>query len=147
MDAMREHAPEIVSESMRGVTYAQMLKRPEVTMELLLPVLGSLIGNHAGLTAAQYRNELKSVETEIKFAGYLAQQQRSIGRMKDAEKREIPAWFDYANVSGLSREMQEKLGRVRPATIGQASGIPGVTPAALSLINIFIEIQARKQTA
>jgi tRNA uridine 5-carboxymethylaminomethyl modification enzyme len=43
--------------------------------------------------------------------------------------------------------MQEKLGRVRPATIGQASGIPGVTPAALSLINIFIEIQARKQTA
>ncbi len=148
MDALREHAPEIVSESMRGVTYAQMLKRPEVTIEILMPVLRGLIAEQtAGLTAAQYRNELKSVETEIKFAGYLAQQQRSIGRMKDAEKREIPAWFDYANVSGLSREMQEKLGRVRPATIGQASGIPGVTAAALSLINIFIEIQARKQTA
>jgi tRNA uridine 5-carboxymethylaminomethyl modification enzyme len=147
MDALREHAPEIVSESMRGVTYAQMLKRPEVTMEILLPVLRELIAGQAELTAAQYRNELKSVETEIKFAGYLAQQQRSMQRMKDAEKREIPMWFDYANVSGLSREMQEKLGRVRPQTIGQASGIPGVTPAALSLINIFIEIQARKQTA
>jgi tRNA uridine 5-carboxymethylaminomethyl modification enzyme len=148
MDALRGHAPEIVSESMRGVTYAQMLKRPEVTIEILLPVLRGLIAEPTtGLTAAQYRNELKSVETEIKFAGYLAQQQRSMQRMKDAEKREIPAWFDYADVSGLSREMQEKLGRVRPATIGQASGIPGVTPAALSLINIFIEIQARKQTA
>jgi tRNA uridine 5-carboxymethylaminomethyl modification enzyme len=148
MDALREHAPEIVSESMRGVTYVQMLKRPEVTIEILLPVLRGLIAEQtAGLTAAQYRNELKSVETEIKFAGYLAQQQRSMEKMKDAEKREIPAWFDYAAVSGLSREMQEKLGRVRPATIGQASGIPGVTAAALSLINIFIEIQARKQTA
>jgi tRNA uridine 5-carboxymethylaminomethyl modification enzyme len=147
MDALREHVPEIVSESMRGVTYAQMLKRPEVTIELLLPVLSGLIAEQLELTAAQYRNELKSVETEIKFAGYLAQQQRSMEKMKDAEKREIPAWFDYADVSGLSREMQEKLGRVRPATIGQASGIPGVTAAALTLINIFIEIQARKQTA
>jgi len=132
---------------MRGVTYAQLLKRPEVTIELLMPVLRELIAEQAELTGAQYRNELKSVETEIKFAGYLAQQQRSMEKMKVAETRLIPAWFDYADVSGLSREMQEKLGRVRPATIGQASGIPGVTAAALSLINIFIEIQARKQTA
>jgi tRNA uridine 5-carboxymethylaminomethyl modification enzyme len=54
-------------------------------------------------------------------------------------------WFDYQNVSGLSREMQEKLGRVRPQTVGQASRIPGVTPAALSLIHVYIEIQARKR--
>jgi tRNA uridine 5-carboxymethylaminomethyl modification enzyme len=147
MDALQAHAPEIVSESMRGVTYAQMMKRPEVTIEILQPVLGALISSPVDLTAAQHRNELKSVETEIKFAGYLAQQQRSMQKMKDAETRTIPAWFDYAAVSGLSREMQEKLGRVRPATIGQASGIPGVTAAALTLINIFIEIQARKQTA
>jgi tRNA uridine 5-carboxymethylaminomethyl modification enzyme len=147
MAALREHLPEMVSESMHGVTYAQLLKRPEMTIELLMPVLRGLIAAQGEMAAAQFRNELKSVETEIKFAGYLAQQQRSMQRMKDAETRAIPEWFDYAHVSGLSREMQEKLGRVRPATIGQASGIPGVTPAALSLINIFIEIQARKKTA
>ena len=92
---------------------------------------------------AHVRNEWKAVETEIKYAGYLDQQRKSIERMKGAEHRAIPAWFDYTAVSGLSREMQEKLLRVRPGTIGHASRIPGVTPAALSLINIYIEIQAR----
>jgi len=94
---------------------------------------------------AHLRNELKAVETEIKYAGYLNQQRKSIERMKSAEHRPIPAWFDYTTVSGLSREMLEKLVRVRPATIGHASRIPGVTPAALSLINIYIEIQGRQQ--
>ena len=56
----------------------------------------------------------------------------------------IPDWFDYGKVSGLSREMNEKLTRVRPQTLGQASRIPGVTPAAVSLINVYIEIQARQ---
>src|SRR6185436_3080797 len=85
--------------------------------------------------SAEVANELKSVETEVKYAGYLQQQQRAIERMKKAEQRRIPEWFDYAAVSGLSREMNEKLTRVRPRTIGQALGIPGVTPAAVSLIN------------
>jgi tRNA uridine 5-carboxymethylaminomethyl modification enzyme len=97
-----------------------------------------------GLTAS-VRNELKSVETEIKFSGYLQQQQRAIERLRKSEQRTIPAWFDYTSVSGLSREMQEKFTRVRPQTIGQALGIPGVTPAAASLINIYIEIQMRNQ--
>jgi tRNA uridine 5-carboxymethylaminomethyl modification enzyme len=89
------------------------------------------------------RNEMKTVETEIKYAGYLDQQRKSIERLKKAEQRVIPEWFDYAKVSGLSREMNEKLQRVRPRTIGQASRIPGVTPAAVSLINVYIEIQGR----
>ncbi len=99
--------------------------------------------------SAEVRNELKSVETEVKYSGYLQQQQRAIERLKKAEQRNIPDWFDYSNVSGLSREMHEKLTRVRPRTIGQALGIPGVTPAAVSLINIYIEIQAKRaaQTA
>ena len=66
-------------------------------------------------------------------------------RMKKSELHSIPEWFDYRSVSGLSREMQEKLSHVRPRTIGQASRIPGVTPAAVSLVNIFIEIQARRR--
>ena len=91
------------------------------------------------------RNELRSVETEIKYAGYLDQQARAIERLKKAEQRVIPDWFDYGEVSGLSREMREKMTRVRPLTLGQASRIPGVTPAAVSLINVYIEIQARQQ--
>ena len=95
--------------------------------------------------SAELRNELKSVETEIKYSGYLEQQQRSIERLKKAEQRAIPEWFDYAAVSGLSREMNEKLSRVRPRTIGQALNIPGVTPAAASLVNLFIDIQAKQR--
>jgi tRNA uridine 5-carboxymethylaminomethyl modification enzyme len=96
-----------------------------------------------GLSSAA-RNEMKTVETEIKYSGYLDQQRKSIERLKKAEQRTIPDWFDYTKVSGLSREMNEKLQRVRPRTLGQASRIPGVTPAAVSLINVYIEIQARR---
>ncbi len=141
-----------------GQTYAQLMKRPEVTIESLMPLLPDALGTMsdgillpvrdamlAGAVPAHMRNELKAVETEIKYAGYLDQQRKSIERMKSAEHRAIPAWFDYAAVSGLSREMQEKLVRVRPATIGHAGRISGVTPAALSLINIYIEIQGRRQ--
>ena len=91
------------------------------------------------------RNELKSVETEIKYEGYLQQQERAIERLKKAEQRHIPEWFDYKSVSGLSREMQETLVKIRPRTLGHASRIPGVTPAAVSLVNIYIEIQARRR--
>jgi len=95
--------------------------------------------------SSSHRNDLKSVETEIKYAGYLTQQQRSIDRMKKAEQRSIPDWFDYGAVSGLSREMQEKLLKIRPRTLGHAARIPGVTPAAVSLVNVYIELQARRR--
>ncbi|HYY69149.1 MAG TPA: tRNA uridine-5-carboxymethylaminomethyl(34) synthesis enzyme MnmG [Terriglobales bacterium] len=138
-----------------GASYAQLLKRPEVTIEDLVPVLRermpavfdpdhSVPSASSGVISSTIRNELKSVETEIKYAGYLQQQERAIERLKKAEQRTIPDWFDYASVSGLSREMKEKLERVRPRTIAQASRIPGVTPAAVSLINVYIEIQARR---
>jgi tRNA uridine 5-carboxymethylaminomethyl modification enzyme len=93
------------------------------------------------------RNEMKTVETEIKYAGYLDQQRRSMEKMRKAEKRVIPEWFDYAAVSGLSNEMKQTLTRVRPRTLGQASGIPGVTPAAVSLLHVYIEIQGRARVA
>jgi tRNA uridine 5-carboxymethylaminomethyl modification enzyme len=151
-----------------GQTLAQVLKRPEMQVEHLAPLLARLLpsffareepSNHQ-LTvtddhsvpatdnwrlATAVRNELKAVETEIKYAGYLDQQAKSIERLKKAEQRAIPDWFDYGKVSGLSREMNEKLTRVRPRTLGQASRIPGVTPAAVSLINVYIEIQSRLQ--
>jgi tRNA uridine 5-carboxymethylaminomethyl modification enzyme len=89
---------------------------------------------------AWVRNEMKTVETGIKFAGYLAQQQKSMDRLKREEERAIPVTFAYETVSGLSKEMVEKLTRVRPATLGQASRMAGVTPAAVSLIQCFLEI-------
>jgi tRNA uridine 5-carboxymethylaminomethyl modification enzyme len=96
---------------------------------------------------AWVRNEMKTVETEIKYAGYLQQQRKSMERLKRDEQRVIPPWFDYAACSGLSREMVETLGRVRPRTLGQASRIQGVTPAAVTLVNCFLEIQSRRRTA
>ena len=140
-----------------GQTLAQLLKRPEVAIEQLAPMLGNLApeffardGSAPPASAAvrissEVRNELKSVETEIKYEGYLLQQQRAMERLKKSEQHSIPDWFDYGSVSGLSREMQEKLTKIRPRTIGQASRIPGVTPAAVSLVNVYIEIQARRR--
>jgi len=140
----------------RGDAAAQLLKRPSVTIEQLFPVLLSrnlrnaefypwiqALAMSAPILPAWVRNELKTVETTIKFAGYLAQQQRSMARLRADEARAIPTWFDYRACSGLSREMVEKLDRVRPATLGQASRISGVTPAACSLIQVFLEIQSR----
>ena len=146
-----------------GSTLAQLLRRPEIVIEDLAPVVregyreffaeistatrteGSprRHGDTEESLSAAARNEMKTVETEIKYAGYLDQQKKSIERLKKAEQRVIPEWFDYGRVSGLSREMNEKLQRVRPRTLGQASRIPGVTPAAVSLINVYIEIQGR----
>jgi tRNA uridine 5-carboxymethylaminomethyl modification enzyme len=148
--------------SVSGQTWAQMLKRPEVTIEVLFPLLREELAaspdaatlfaewlnktekTAGGTLPAHIRNELKSVETEIKYSGYLEQQKKSIEKLKKSEERTIPGWFDYTSVSGLSREMQETLIRVRPSTIGQASRIPGVTPAALTLINVYIEIQGKR---
>ena len=149
-----EQGSAIISPAAIGQTLAQLLKRPEITIEQLTPSLRLAPDFFAALDescpkgrslAAQARNELKSVETEIKYEGYLVQQQRAMDRLKKAEQHAIPEWFDYRSVSGLSREMQEKLTRIRPRTIGQASRIPGVTPAAVSLVNVYIEIQARRR--
>src|SRR5258708_2971293 len=82
---------------------------------------------------AWVRNEMKTVETEIKYAGYLDQQRRSMEKMRKAEKRAIPGWFDYGAVSGLSSEMKETLSRGRPQTLGQPRRIAGGTPAAVTL--------------
>src|SRR5580698_4472190 len=144
-----------------GQPLAQLLKRPEIVIEQLAPVLRNVVPKFferdfspnssssavklSSELSSELRNELKSAETEIKYAGYLDQQQRAIDRLKKAEQRRIPDWFDYQAVSGLSREMQEKLGNVVPQTLGQASRIPGVTPAAVSLINVYIEIQGRRR--
>jgi tRNA uridine 5-carboxymethylaminomethyl modification enzyme len=90
------------------------------------------------------REEARRIETDFKYEGYLQQQEKQMEHMKRAESRRIPDWFDYKKVSGLSREVTEKLTKVRPLTLGQASRIPGITPAAVSLVNCYIEIFQRR---
>jgi tRNA uridine 5-carboxymethylaminomethyl modification enzyme len=138
-----------------GQPLAQMLKRPEIRIEYLAESLRQVAPEFFGRQdsasqaptslPSEVRNELKSVETEIKYEGYLQQQNRAIERLKKSEQRNIPDWFDYWSISGLSREMQEKLSKIKPRTIGHASRIPGVTPAAVSLVNVYIEIQAKRR--
>jgi tRNA uridine 5-carboxymethylaminomethyl modification enzyme len=158
---LQQHVPALSARlgNVTGQTYAQLLKRPEVTIEALTPLLRAYVVETAEdetyallrpLLAQEHltaraRNELRSTETAVKYSGYLDQQRKSIEKLKRAEERTIPAWFNYKTVSGLSREMQEKLQRVCPQTLGQASRIPGVTPAALTLINVYIGIQGKQQ--
>ncbi len=131
----------------RGLAFADLLRRPEIPLAGMWPVLSPLLGDplygpwlaaQTPVELGQRRVELKAVETEIKYAGYLDQQRRSIEKLHAAEGRPIPAEFEYRGVSGLSKELQEKLDRVRPSTIGQASRIPGVTPAALTILSVLV---------
>jgi len=171
--------------STAGQTWAQLLKRPEVTIEAVLGAMSETLAEEplvaeylraipdrafpplaqkqerakdgaptvdsgdgkAAFGTAVVRNEARAVETEIKFAGYLEQQKKSIEKLKAAESVTIPDWIEYGTISGLSREMRETLERVRPITIGQASRLPGVTPAALSLVHISIRLQGNKRAS
>jgi tRNA uridine 5-carboxymethylaminomethyl modification enzyme len=83
--------------------------------------------------------DLASVETEFKYEGYLRRQIASIERVKRQDDRAIPSQFPFAMVPGLSREMVQRLDEIRPATIGQASRIPGVTPAAIAVVAAYID--------
>jgi tRNA uridine 5-carboxymethylaminomethyl modification enzyme len=157
--ALAAHAPELAGlTAVSGLTWAQLLKRPEVTIEPVMramaddlkkdPLLAEFVTRHEDdpVARAAFRNEARAVETEIKFAGYLDQQKKSIEKLKAAESVSIPEWLEYGTISGLSREMRETLERVRPQTIGQASRIPGVTPAALSLVHVSIRLQGARRT-
>src|SRR5205807_67905 len=126
-----------------GQSCAQLLKRPEVIIEHLVPVLRELnpafferngfSSSSVVSLSSEVRNEPKSLETEVKYAGYLQQQQRAIERLKKAEQRTIPERFDYRSVRGLSHEQQEKLVKVRPRTMANDTPIPVVPPPAILL--------------
>jgi tRNA uridine 5-carboxymethylaminomethyl modification enzyme len=132
-----------------------VLKRPEVGIEAVLAAMHEALMAEPLLAEwaatpdrdAEARSAARAVETEIKFAGYLEQQKKSIAKLKAAEGVAIPEWVDYGAISGLSREMREKLERVRPGTIGQASRISGVTPAALGLVHVSIRLQGARRLA
>jgi tRNA uridine 5-carboxymethylaminomethyl modification enzyme len=116
-------------------TLAEWLRRPEARIRQLSGAWLAAVGTPAC-------GVLESLETELKYAGYIAQQHRQVERLKDSERRQIPADFCYTDIPGLSTEVQQKLSRVRPVTLGQASRIPGVTPAAIAVLDVYLRLDA-----
>jgi tRNA uridine 5-carboxymethylaminomethyl modification enzyme len=111
----------------------QWLKRPESSISTLSDEIRKALGEEP------IRGLLQTIETETKYEGYIAQQERQIQRLKDAEGRPIPKDF-FFKVPGISREIGDKLERVRPATLGQAARIPGVTPAAIAILDVYLSL-------
>ncbi|MBU0986543.1 MAG: tRNA uridine-5-carboxymethylaminomethyl(34) synthesis enzyme MnmG, partial [Proteobacteria bacterium] len=114
-----------------GIYLDQLLKRAELNY-LTVDALAKCPDNIS-------KSVVKQVEIEIKYEGYIQRQQREIERYKNLEKMKIPENFDFSQVHGLSNELKEKLSAVRPVSLGQASRIEGITPAALSVVMIAIK--------
>jgi tRNA uridine 5-carboxymethylaminomethyl modification enzyme len=117
--------------------YGAMLRRPEIRLADLSDWVGKIIQEPLA------RGVMESVEVEAKYAGYISQQRRHMDKMQRSEGRLIPGRFVYKLVPGLSREVLDKLERVQPATLGQAARIPGVTPAAVSILDVYLSIAGR----
>ncbi len=111
----------------------ELLKRPEVDAALLAEL------DDNGALDPQVAQQL---EIEAKYAGYIHRQQAEIERLRENEETPIPGDFDYGIVKGLSNEVRQKLEDARPETLARASRIPGVTPAAVSLLLIYLKKQA-----
>jgi tRNA uridine 5-carboxymethylaminomethyl modification enzyme len=128
IDALRRHGLQDVP---KGTTLAQLLKRPEVSYSELAE-----LDTVSRETPAAIREQ---VEIQTKYAGYIDRQLEQVAQSKKLEATRIPADIDYASVKSLTTEVREKLSRVRPDTLGQASRIPGVTPAAISILSISLK--------
>jgi tRNA uridine 5-carboxymethylaminomethyl modification enzyme len=117
------------------VPAAVALRQPEVRLGDLVARGEVTLDCSSGDATA----DIASVETELKYAGYLKRQRAEIERGRRLEGRTIPSEFRFEGIPGLSREVVERLTQVRPDTVGQASRIPGVTPAAVSVIAAYLD--------
>lgn len=123
-----------------AVNLAQLAKRPELGAEQLLVLLPASLRDHV------YLEELITVVTDFKYEGYLSAHEHTEARLAKVSHRTIPDHIQYSQLPGLSNEMVERLNRVRPQTLGQAMRIPGITPAALSLLTIHVELLSRRSS-
>lgn len=113
------------------ISLAQLLRRPECTFEMVQTLCPS--------PRCLSQEEAAEVEIAIKYAGYIQRQEDGVARLQHIEKTRLPQHLDYGAVIGLSREVREKLTMIKPLSLGQAARIPGVTPAALSLLAIHLK--------
>ncbi len=114
----------------------QWLRRPEATIGSLSSSITEALGEEP------VHGVLTTVETEAKYAGYIAQQRKQIDRLRDSDLRRIPSGFKFEGIPGLSTEAKQKLERVRPQTLGQAGRIPGITPAAVAVLDVYLSLGA-----
>jgi tRNA uridine 5-carboxymethylaminomethyl modification enzyme len=121
-------------DGLRRSPKAAWLKRPGSVLSDLNPWVLGVLGENPD------RGCLMTVETEIKYEGYIEQQRRQLARLNGSSARVIPSDFVFLGLPGISREIGEKLTRVQPSTLGQASRVPGVTPAAISIIDVFLSV-------
>lgn len=119
-----------------GVSIAQILRRPDVDADVIAPLVERFAPELSG--EAHIPEVAEVVEIAIKYDGYIDRQKRQIELHRDMEQRAIPSEFDYASVNGLTHEVRERLSKVRPRTLGQASRIMGVTPAAISTLLVYL---------
>jgi tRNA uridine 5-carboxymethylaminomethyl modification enzyme len=124
-----------------AVNLSQLAKRPEVMAEHLVHLLPEDLRERCGI------EEITTVVTDFKYEGYMIAQENMANRLAKASGRTIPSNLEYSRIPGLSHEMAERLNRVRPQTLGQAMRIPGLTPAALSLLTIHVELMSRQQVS
>ena len=116
------------------VAASTLLRRPSVRLEEMVARNDVALDIEASSRAV----DLASIENEIKYAGYLKQEQGRVERMRRQERRRIPEGFTFAGVPGLSREVVQRMTQVRPETLGQASRVPGVTPAAIAVLGVYL---------
>ena len=115
----------------REYRYSEILKRPEITIDALMPFVDNADDYPAAVRA--------QAEVEAKYAGYLNRQQQEIDKASQNEQTRLPEEMDFSEVRGLSNEVCQKLLQHRPSTLGQASRISGVTPAAISLLLVHLK--------
>lgn len=116
----------------RGHSYAQLLRRPDYNYERLCRQFPDRVEDHGSETNLQ-------IELELKYAGYIERQEREVARLAAIDEQKIPADFCYETLPSLRQEAKEKLSKVRPYSVGQASRIPGLTPADLSILLIALK--------
>ncbi len=122
-----------------AISLSQLAKRPEITAASLVHLLPQALRDQCSI------EEITTVITDFKYEGYLVAHETMANRLAKAAYRNIPSNIEYARIPGLSNEMVERLNRVRPQTLGQAMRIPGLTPAALSLLTVHVELASRQQ--
>lgn len=128
-----EHAQDLLGQSIeREYSLFDLLRRPQVKYEDLV----ALPGTGAGITD---REAAEQIEIEAKYAGYVSRQLDEIARQQSQEQQALPLDFDYMNLSSLSIEVRQKLNQAKPTTLGQASRVAGVTPAAISVLMVYLK--------
>jgi tRNA uridine 5-carboxymethylaminomethyl modification enzyme len=122
------------------VTAFDLLRRPEVDYDQVIELIGAPPPAGDERLAAQIRVQL---EVAAKYAGYIERQEEEIARQRRNEETRLPEDLDYASVAGLSNEVRQKLAQIRPATVGQAARVAGVTPAAVSILLVHLKKSSR----